>query len=272
MYNLDSQDIKRAFNYLYCIERGGKPRQSGINIVIDGMDAGCFSLTDIRSMADCTAEYIDLVKLGWLTARCIREDVLEKKIELFHEFNIDVLLGGMALEYALLQGKADELLTDCKKYCIDAVEVSSSVAYLSGKRKRELVTEILDRGMKCVLELGRKGDAADITVEDVERVVGDPIFGQCTWIILESERIEMMAAEGRLEGFVGALADLNLANLVFELPYGRSFSEIVHIASGIIGEYGPLTNLANINSNHVVGIETIRSGTCFGPLFGRMAG
>ena len=125
-------DEQKAFDVLTIGSHSPKPRTSGLTVVVDGMDGGFLSLRDVEALDDFAAEYIDYIKLGWTIARLTRASVVRQKIEALHRVGIRVLMGGVALEYASIQGRPEEFVQECVALGIDAVEVSTSTMIRSG--------------------------------------------------------------------------------------------------------------------------------------------
>lgn len=175
---------------------------------------------------------------------------------------------GMALAYALLHDKADELMDECAELDIDPIKVSRSGAYVTLARQRDLVKEIKDRGFEVFVELGRKGSAFDPSATDVRSHL--EVFQNIgvARVVIESERIASMEEKGVLDGFLEELSRQDCTPLVLELPYGISFPQLLPIATRVFGVLGPEANVANVDIRHVLALETVRTGTCFGDLFG----
>lgn len=264
------QDEHKAFAFLAIGPHSAKPRASGLTVVVDGMDGGFLSLRDVESLGDFAAEYVDYVKLGWTIARLARASVIRRKIELLHRVGIRVLLGGVALEYASVHGYPEELIKECVELGIDAIEVSTSSSYISVKRQIELVKYIRGEGPEAFVELGRKGEARNPTVTDVSMFLARFADAGVSRLILESERIAATGAEGELEAFLEGLAAIDHDKVIIELPYGISFPELLPVASQVFGILGPEVNVANIDPRHVLAVETLRTGICFGELFARV--
>lgn len=265
---LDKTRDDFTYAYLPLGRHSGKPRTSGLTVVVDGMDAGFISLGEVEQLGDFSAPYIDYLKLGWLIPRLVPQARLIEKIAALHKLKIKVFSGGMALEYALLHDKAEELMDECAELDIDAIEVSTSGAYVTLARQRDLVKEIKDRGFEVFVELGRKGSAFDPSATDVRSHL--EVFQNIgvARVVIESERIASMEEKGVLDGFLEELSRQDCTPLVLELPYGISFPQLLPIATRVFGVLGPEANVANVDIRHVLALETVRTGTCFGDLFG----
>lgn len=246
-----------------------KPRTTAMTIVIDGMDSGFLSRADVASLGDFLAPYIDYAKLGWMIPRLTSRRMLMEKIKAYHDVGIRVFFGGMAMEVALIQGKAAEYVEACAEYGGDALEVSASASFVSPRVADESIRRAKAAGLKAFLEIGRKGEgAANPTVDDVRRQLDRMLVAGGDGLIVESERLESMHENGTLEPFLEGCADLDLAKLIFELPYGLAFPSLQPIATRLFSVLGADINVANVEFAHVMAVATIRTGTCFGELFG----
>jgi phosphosulfolactate synthase len=246
-----------------------KPRTTAMTICIDGMDSGFISNAQVKSLGDFVAPYIDYAKLGWMIPRLTSKRMLVAKIAAYHENGIRVFFGGMAMEVALIQGKAAEYVEACAEYGADAIEISASASFISARVADESIRRAKSAGVKAFLEIGRKGEnAANPTVDDVRRQLDRMLVAGGDGLIVESERLESMHHGGTLEGFLEGCGDLDLAKLIFELPYGMPFPQLQPIATRLFSVLGADINVANVEFAHVMGIATIRTGTCFGELFG----
>lgn len=261
---------ERAFSFLQ-IGRypSEKPRNAAMTVVIDGMDSGFLSLAEVDSLGDFLAPYIDFVKLGWLIPTLTQEKTLRAKIERYKKLGIRVFFGGMGMEAALIQGKAAKYVEACAAYGGDAVEISASVSYVPPRVADESIRLAKSAGLKAFLEIGRKGEAAaNPTVDDVRRQLDRLIAAGGDALIVESERLESMHEQGTLERFLEGCGELDLTKLIFELPYGLSFPALQPVASRLFSVLGADVNVANVEFAHVMAVATIRTGTCFGELFG----
>ena len=251
--------------------RAQRPRTMGMTCVIDGMDSGFLSIAQVEALADFAAPYIDFVKLGWLIPRFTSRKTLLSKIEQYHKLGIRVFTGGGAMQAALIQGKAAEFIEASKRYGVDAMEVGTTIAHISPRAAVDALRRIKDAGLLAFLEIGRKGVAADPTVDDVRRHLDRLMSAGGDFLIVESERIDSMDRAGTVDAFLEGCAELGLERLIFELPYGLHLPALQPFATRLFASLGPDANVANVEFAHVMGIATIRTGTCFGDLFGRVS-
>ena len=73
-------------------DRAEKPRESGLTMV---MDKG-LSLREVEDMLSMSAEYIDIVKLGWATSFVTPN--LQQKLDAYRAGGIPVYFGGTLFE------------------------------------------------------------------------------------------------------------------------------------------------------------------------------
>lgn len=249
-----------------------RPRKTGMTWVIDGMDTDFVPLSHIDALTDFSAPYIDFVKLGWMIPRLCSKRMLVSKIERYHNVGIRVFTGGLAMQAAMLQGKVAEFIEASKSYGVDAMEVGSTVAHISSRAADDALRRVKASGMIAILEIGKKGAAeANPTPDDIRRQLDRLTAAGGDFLIIESERLESMHNAGTLEGFFEGCSEFGLEKPVFELPYGLHFPALQPIASRLFGMLGPEANVANVDFKHVMGIATVRNGTCFGELFGRVS-
>ena len=89
-------DNNLAFGFIPLPVRPVKPRDTGVTMVLDkGL-----SVADARELVSSAGPYIDLVKLGWGTARLMPRARVAEKVRVYLEAEIEVCPGGTFLEVA----------------------------------------------------------------------------------------------------------------------------------------------------------------------------
>lgn len=89
-----------AFECIRIVHRPGKPRERGLTYV---RDAG-LSTMELRAVLESAGDYIDLLKLGAFSPRLQPHELIARKVELCRAAEVEVGLGGVMLELAVLQG------------------------------------------------------------------------------------------------------------------------------------------------------------------------
>lgn len=237
--------------------REEKHRARGLTCILD-KGLGYYAASDLVEQA---AEYIDLVKLGWGTARLIPEELIRKKIALFTGNAISVCNGGTFLEIASQQGKTREFFQSARRIGLNVIEVSNGVVPLGGDAKRKLIAEAVAMGFDVLSEIGRKDPVEDARLtlaERIEEAERDRDAG-ASKIIIEAREggrgLGIYNDRGDVKGdMVAALVEaLGLENIIFEAP---EKNQQIHL----ILDLGINVNLGNIRPDDVIPLETLRRG------------
>jgi phosphosulfolactate synthase len=232
-------------------ERSEKPRQIGINMV---MDKG-LSLSEAQNLIDVSAHLIDFVKLGFGTSAFSNQ--VEEKIALYQKNNINVYLGGTLFEAFVIRKQYEDYKKLIKKWKLKAVEVSDGSIDLSSEEKCEYIKDL-------------KNDF--IVLSEVGNKCADKIMCNTEWV--ESIQRELDAgsfkviAEARESGTVGIYDEngkanttliqlikdnVNMDNMLWEAPCKSQQCWFVQ-------QFGANVNIGNINPQEVIALETLRTG------------
>jgi phosphosulfolactate synthase len=237
--------------------REEKPRSRGITSVLD-KGLGSYAALDLVEQA---AEYIDLVKLGWGTARLIAEETVKKKIALFTGNAISVCNGGTFLEIAHQQGKTGEFFESARRIGLNVIEVSNGVVPMGGEAKQKLIAQARSMGFEVVSEIGRKDPREDarLSIEErVEEAKSDMEAG-ASKIIIEAREggkgLGIFDDRGDVkEDMVASLVEaIGPDNIIFEAPEKNQ-------QTYLILKLGSMVNLGNIRPDDVIPLETLRRG------------
>jgi phosphosulfolactate synthase (CoM biosynthesis protein A) len=180
----------RAFECVRIVRRPRKPRERGLTYV---RDVG-LSTVELRSVLESAGDYIDILKLGAFSPRLQSRELIARKVELCRAAGVEVGLGGVMLELAVLQGPrvVYQLLDEVTRLGIRYVEVSRSLAILSVDHLAALVTAVQRAGLRPIAEVGvAYGIGPDDPVDvDERRVIAT--MARCleagAWkVLLESE-------------------------------------------------------------------------------------
>ena len=231
--------------------RAAKPRTAGLTHMLDG---GLGPL-EVESVLAIGAAHIDLVRLGWGSA--LVTDGLERKLELYREAGVPVMLGGTLTELAWAHDRVDELIAWVGELGIDRIEVSSGTIPIPPDEKARLI-ETLAARMTVYAEVGEKDP--------------DAIMAPYAWVALIRQAFdagaELVVCEGRASGTAGLYRgtselrtglveeiahEVGLERLVFEAP-------LHHQQTWLINRFGPEINLGNIPTGAIVSLESLRLG------------
>jgi phosphosulfolactate synthase len=231
--------------------RTPKPRESGITMV---MDKG-LSLRETEDMLSVSADYIDIVKLGWATSFVTPK--LDEKLAIYREANIPVYFGGTLFEAFVVRNQFEDYLRMLDRYKLEYAEVSDGSITLPHEEKCDYIRKLSPR-VKVLSEVGSK---------DAEK-----IFAPYKWI--EMMKAELEAGAWKVIGEAREGGNIGLYRSSGEVRQGL-VDEIIHAisAENIIWEapqksqqvyfvklVGPNVNLGNIAPHETIPLETIRLG------------
>lgn len=203
---------------------------------------------------------MDVLKMGWGTARLLPEPVLRKKLALLREFGVKSCPGGTFMELAYLHKAVAAVLRDAKHLGFDCVEVSDGTVEMPYQHKLDLIKQARDAGFEVFSEVGRKEGFADQQLSLEERVVS---------INRELEAgASKVIIEARESGYNGIFGDggqvipeyvdhivshVGLGEIMFEAPQsGQQVWLIEHLGNDI--------NIGNVRPDGVLNLETLRCG------------
>lgn len=247
----------KSFEMIAITSREEKPRARGLTSVLD-KGLGYYAALDLVEQA---VEYIDIIKLGWGTARLIAEETNKKKIALFTGNGILVCNGGTFLEIAHQQGKVGEFLQAARRIGLDVIEVSNGVVSMGKEAKGKLISEARSMGFDVLSEVGKKdpGEDARLTMaERIEEAKRDMEAGASKIIIEAREGGKGLGIYddrgGVKDDMVASLVEaIGVDNIIFEAP---EKSQQTHLILNL----GINVNLGNIRPDDVIPLETLRRG------------
>jgi phosphosulfolactate synthase len=240
-----------APTFLTLPERSTKPRSGGLTHVLDKGR----TIESTASALTAAGAHIDVWKFGWGTAYL--DNALGEKLQLLRSAGIRACLGGTLLEIAWAQGKSQECLDWAAAAGFDSVEVSRGVAPMSLADKHDLLRRA-GRSFVVLSEVGSKDPDQVFTPRQWrEEICGDLAAG-ARWVILEgreSGTVGIYRRDGsiREEAVAAAVDGGGIDKVLFEAP--RKDQQ-----AWLIRSLGPEVNLANIASDEVLALETLRLG------------
>lgn len=235
-------------------ERPGKPRASGITVVIDnGMPVGL-----LRDYLDSAGELIDFVKFGWGTPLVTPR--LPDKIGALNEAGIPFFFGGTLFEKYLSRQAFDDFRAFCNNLGCRYVEVSNGTIDLPNDEKARYV-EKLAADFVVMSEVGLKDPARSeaMGADDWVRAISLDFDAGASFVVTEareSGRSGICHPDGGLrQELIEAilLAGVDTGKLVFEAP-------TKDLQTWFVRRLGANVNLANIPPGDIIALETLRLG------------
>lgn len=239
------------FTIPYLPERTKKPRETGLNMV---MDKG-LSIREVEDLISSGSDYIDIAKFGFGTAFITKN--LETKIKLFKEANIRPYFGGTLFEAFISRGMFKDYLKLVDKYKLDLAEISDGSIKMEHDEKCNFIKKLASK-VTVLSEVGSK--EAGILISPNR------------WIKMMQNELDAGAwkviAEARESGNVGiyrpnSSPHVALVNKILaKVPQEKIIWETPQKAQQVwfIKLLGANVNLGNIATNEVISVETIRLG------------
>lgn len=232
-------------------ERPRKPRETGITLVLD---KGLASRT-VDDLLEVSADYIDIVKLGWGTAAVT--PYLKKKLDIYASAGIPVYFGGTLFEAYYLRNQLDTYCRLLSQFGIQHVEVSSGTLEIPHNEKLACIQR-LAKDFTVLSEVGSK-DLETIMppYQWVRQIKRELEAG--SWKVIcearESGRAGVFRPSGEIRsGLIDEiLSEVNDVDLIFEAP--KKSQQV-----WFLRHVDPNVNLGNIAPDAVVPLETLRLG------------
>ena len=241
------------YNYPLALlpERNHKPRQAGINMV---MDKG-LSLREAQDFVDVSGELTDFVKLGFGTS--LVTPGVKEKIKVYKHAGIKVYVGGTLFEAFLIRDQFDEYRKYISGLGLDAVEISDGSMQIEHESKCEYICQ-LAKDFTVLSEVGSK---------------------EAGILIAPHRWIEMMVSELKAGSFKVIAEARESGTVGIYRPNGKAHTALIHkILTSVdkddiiweaplksqqvwfVQQFGANVNLGNIAPNEVIPLETVRLG------------
>ena len=236
--------------------RSGKPRTSGITMVID-KGIGMHRAEDLIRTA---GEYIDIIKLTFGTSAFYDADLLKEKNALLIGNGIDVMPGGTFLEVAVWQKNFAAYLDRAKELGFNTIEVSDGTIEIDPATRTDSIKRSIEAGFKVVTEVGKKDPAEAISIQQTHDTIRKDLEDGAFKVIIEAREagkgVGIFDKEGQikqdeLDQIASGVEDVY--DLVWEAP-------IKNQQQALILRWGPEVNLGNIPADDILALEALRQG------------
>lgn len=239
------------FDLDFIPDRPSQPREEGITMM---MDKG-LSIREVENFIDSSANYTDLVKLGFGTSYLTNN--LTEKIKLYKDAGMKVYLGGTLFEAFIVRNKFEDYIRLINDFGLNTVEVSDGSIYIHHDVKCEYISKLSEHAT-VLSEVGSKD--ADVLIPPHK------------WIEMIQKELEAgswkVTAEAREGGNVGIFRNSGeiRSDLIEEINRKIEPSDILWEAPKkaqqvwFIKFLGANVNLGNIASNEIIPLECLRLG------------
>ena len=241
-------------NYLNLPERTKKPRNKGMNSLIDNG----YSTVFFEGVINSFEKEIDFVKFGWGTS--VVSANIQDKISILKNNNIDFCLGGTLFEKYFIQNKVDNYKKLLDFYQCEYMEVSNGTIDMSNTEKCEYIYDFA-KSYKVFSEVGLKDSVKSEEMHPklwIKYIKEDLDSGSVKVITeaRESGNSGICRSNGDLRiGLIEEILDSEIAinDIIFEAPNKA-------LQAYFINKLGANCNLANIPFTDIISLETLRLG------------
>jgi len=231
---------------------GKKPRQEGITLTVDKLES--FD----RENFEILAAFIDQIKIYNTYPLLISNDLLQKRISYYHDFDIKVSTGSTLTEYAISENSLEKYIKECAKMGFDIIEIGENNIDIDIEKKKKISDSILSADLNFNWKIGKKDPRHQIGIDNTLLRIEDVIKVGAKKVILEANEgisVGIFDQNGSvIWNYVAALTAKYPPNtFIFEAPLPTQ-------QSALIAEFGQRVNLAEINIDNVASVESQRRG------------
>lgn len=229
-----------------------KPREEGLTYMID-------MLPNIDSEGiETLSPIVDMVKIYGAYPLLIPDNILEKKIAIYHRHGVQVSLGSTMTEYAIIENVFERFIFEAARMGIDVIEISENNRELSLDEKEKIGRTIESKDMRFLWKIGRKDPRHQLTVEQILTRTEQSIK-------LGSNKVILEANEGLGVGIYDERGDVKwrlMGALTSKFPPKAFIFEapLESQQSALIAEFGQRVNLAEVRPTLLMSVETQRRG------------
>ena len=231
---------------------GKKPRQEGLTLTVDKLES-----FDKESF-EILAAFIDQIKIYNTYPLLISNDLLQKRISYYHNFDIKVSTGSTLTEYAISENTLEKYIKECARMGFDIIEIGENNIDIDIDKKKKISNSILSADLTFNWKIGKKDPRHQIGIDNTLLRIEDVIKVGAKKVILEANEgisVGIYDQNGSvIWNYVAALTAKYPPNtFIFEAPLPTQ-------QSALIAEFGQRVNLAEINIDSVASVESQRRG------------
>lgn len=232
-------------------DRTPKPRQNGLTMV---MDKG-LSLREVEDFLSTSADYADIIKLGWATSFVTPR--LTEKLAIYREAGLPVYFGGTLFEAFIVRNQFEEYRRLLDKFNLEYAEVSDGSIDMHQDDKcgyiRTLATQVT-----VLSEVGSKDEAKIIPPYKWIQLMKSELEAGAWKVIGEAREggtVGLFRSSGEVrQGLVEEiLTQIPAESILWEAPQKEQQVWFVKLI-------GANVNVGNIAPSEVIPLETIRLG------------
>jgi phosphosulfolactate synthase len=204
------------------------------------------------------AAFIDQIKIYNTYPLLISNNLLQKRISYYHNFDIKVSTGSTLTEYAISENSLEKYIKECAKTGFDIIEIGENNIDIDIDKKKKISNSILSADLTFNWKIGKKDPRHQIGIDNTLLRIEDVIKVGAKKVILEANEgvsVGIYDQNGSvIWNYVAALTAKYPPNtFIFEAPLPTQ-------QSALIAEFGQRVNLAEINIDSVASVESQRRG------------
>ncbi|MGV3528722.1 MAG: phosphosulfolactate synthase [Flavisolibacter sp.] len=239
------------FNLTQIPERNGKPRTSGLTMV---MDKG-LSVNEVENFLSISHPHVDIVKLGFGTSFVTPN--LKEKLEVYKKYNMPLYFGGTLFEAFLIRNQFEDYISVCKDYGITHMEVSDGSIVIPHAEKCGYIEKLAAVGT-VLSEVGSKDATHIMPPYKWIELMRDELNAGSTYVIAEAREagtVGIYRGTGEVrEGLVQEiLTQIPEEKIIWEAPQKAQQLYFIELI-------GCNVNLGNIAPSEVLPLESMRIG------------
>jgi phosphosulfolactate synthase len=232
-------------------ERTEKPREAGINMV---MDKG-LSLREAEDFVSVSCDLTDFVKLGFGTS--LVTPGIKKKIKVYKSAGIKVYAGGTLFESFIIRGLFEEYIGYIRELGLDSVEISDGSMQIDHEKKCEYISK-LSKDFTVLSEVGSKEAGILIAPHRWTQMMKTELEAGSSWVIAEAREsgtVGIYRPSGKAHTALinKILSEVSQDKIIWEAPLKSQQTWFIH-------HFGANVNLGNIPPAEVIPLETLRLG------------
>lgn len=239
------------YNLTQIPDRTAKPRQNGLTMV---MDKG-LSLRQVEDFLSTSADYVDIVKLGWATSFVTPH--LKEKLLIYKNAGVPVYFGGTLFEAFVVRNQFDDYRRMLDTFDLKYAEVSDGSLDMKQADKLNYIRTLATQ-VTVLSEVGSKDEAKIIPpYKWIQQMTAELDAG--AWKVIGEAReggtVGLFRASGEVrQGLVEEiLTQVPPEKILWEAPQKEQQVWFVKLL-------GANVNVGNIAPSEVIGLETIRLG------------
>lgn len=252
-------------------QRPARPRKTGLTMVIAP------ALPDGPPPAmRVWGEYVDCVKF---TVQClwVDDEVMVRNVQGYRALGMDVQIGGVPYEVAMLQGKQRQYLDKMKAIGVNVIEVESHAAGFSVEEMKEEVARLKGEGFRIVGEVGAKWVELDDTREVQDRVNVSKVISKMQQLLeagadhvywegmvvreLIGNQLENKAGQKQL---IEVVRTVGLDKVLLEVWDARRGGNS-QLWGWLVHQFGPEVCISNVKPDEIGMLESVRRGCIYDP-------